>query len=93
MGEAFSAVVDDAGAMYWNPAALSQFQGNQFILGGTYLGITMELQNAVGTRAPNFQPSQRSISGAAVADPQLSELKILNKMLESGTLTVSIKAG
>jgi long-chain fatty acid transport protein len=53
---------------------MGQFQGTQFIIGGTYLGITMDLNSATGTRAPNFQPSQQPISGPgtlpnAVANP------------------------
>lgn len=82
LGNAFagaSAGALDLSSMYWNPAAMGQYDGFQAVFGGSYIGLTMELHDAAGTRAPNFQPSQRTISGPssmpnAVSNPFLPAL-------------------
>ena len=38
MGGAFTAVADDASAVFWNPAGLSQLTDNQIYLSGDYPG-------------------------------------------------------
>ena len=37
MGGAFTAVANDASAIYWNPAGLTQMTGTQFMLGTTLI--------------------------------------------------------
>lgn len=39
MGGAFTAVADDASAIFWNPAGLAQLTDNQFFLSGDYPGV------------------------------------------------------
>jgi long-chain fatty acid transport protein len=39
MGFAFTAVADDPSAIYFNPAGLTQLQGNNVMLGGTYVRL------------------------------------------------------
>jgi len=38
MGGAFTAVANDASAVYWNPTGLTQLNGNQVFLSGDYRG-------------------------------------------------------
>lgn len=39
MGGAFTAVADDASAVFWNPAGLAQLTDNQIFLSGDYPGV------------------------------------------------------
>ena len=39
MGGAFTAIADDATAVYWNPAGLAQLADNQIFLSGDYPGV------------------------------------------------------
>jgi long-chain fatty acid transport protein len=67
-GNAFagaSAGAQDLSTMFWNPAALSLYPGTQMSVGGSWIGIHMDLTGASGTRAPGFQPTDLPISGAA----------------------------
>lgn len=82
LGNAFagaSAGALDISSMYWNPAVIGQYDGMRAVFGGSYIGLTMELSGASATRANNFQPSQRTISGPssmpnAVSNPLLPSL-------------------
>ena len=67
-GNAFagaSAGSQDLSSMFWNPAVLPLFSGNQVSLGGSWIGVHMDLSNATANRAPNFQPTDQPISGAS----------------------------
>jgi long-chain fatty acid transport protein len=44
LGGAFHAVADDATAIYWNPAALSTFNGWQGTLGSSFIALTGEFK-------------------------------------------------
>ncbi|HTK83401.1 MAG TPA: PorV/PorQ family protein [Bacteroidota bacterium] len=43
MGESFTAVANDASALYWNPAGLVQFSDNQVYLGFTWYVVDIDL--------------------------------------------------
>jgi len=95
LGNAFagaSAGALDISSMYWNPAVLSQYQGTQVIVGGTFIGLTMELTGATGTRAPNFQPSQQSISGPS-SMPNAASNPILPAIYMSYSLSPDVTVG
>ena len=42
MGGAFTAVANDASAIYWNPAGLTQLSGTQLMLGTTLISLLKE---------------------------------------------------
>lgn len=66
LGNAFagaSAGAPDLSSLFWNPAVLPLFQGGEVSVGGSWIGIHMDLSGATGTRAPVFQPGSRTISG------------------------------
>jgi len=55
MGGAFTAIANDASAMYWNPAGVARFSGNEFYvdhsnwlvdINHNYLGMVMPLSNS-----------------------------------------------
>ena len=95
LGNAFagaSAGALDLSSMYWNPAVMTQFDGTQAILGGSYIGLTMNLSDASGTRAPNFQPSQRTISGPN-SMPNAASNPVLPAIYLSYGVTPDLKLG
>ncbi len=49
MGETFVAIADDASALYWNPAGITQFKTNQALFGYTrwFGGLTHQSANAI----------------------------------------------
>src|SRR5437867_5242487 len=42
LGETFIAIANDASAMYWNPAGLTQFEGNQAIAAHTWYVVDLK---------------------------------------------------
>ena len=55
---AFTAQADDASAVYYNPAGMTQLRGVQFSVGGLLVGGTTSFQNAAGqTATGDFQGS------------------------------------
>ena len=44
MGDAFVAVANDASALYWNPAGISQFQTNEIIVSQTNWFVDIQHQ-------------------------------------------------
>jgi hypothetical protein len=55
MGESFVAIANDASALYWNPAGLTQFNDNQFIVAHTWyvLDVRHEFFGAVYHLTPS----------------------------------------
>ncbi len=103
LGNAFAGVSagsQDTSSMFWNPAVLPLFEGSQASLGGSWIGIHMDLSGASGTRAPVFQPGQLAISGSpnlpnAVSQPVLPALYVnwgLSDMVHVG-LSVNVPFG
>src|ERR1041385_3752560 len=42
LGESFVAIANDASALYWNPAGLTQFEGNQAIAAHTWYVVDLK---------------------------------------------------
>ncbi len=54
-GNAFAGVSaggNDISALFFNPAVMTQYDGWQFSLGGTYVGLDVKLQDMTATRTP-----------------------------------------
>jgi long-chain fatty acid transport protein len=52
LGNAMTAGVNDPSAVYYNPAALGEIEGNKIIVTGTYAGVYNSIENS-GRRAVN----------------------------------------
>ena len=61
LSNAVTAGVNDPSAVYYNPAALSQIDGNNFLITGSYVGLYNSVENsgrtAVNKHDDNFVPS------------------------------------
>jgi len=66
MGGAFTAVADDASAVFWNPAGLSQLTDNQIYLSGDYPGGFSSAGFAYRPLAKAFESRQLAIGLAIV---------------------------
>jgi len=66
MGGAFTAVADDASAVFWNPAGLSQLTDNQIYLSGDYPGGFSSAGFAYRPSAKAFESRQLAIGLAIV---------------------------
>src|SRR5712692_7673663 len=53
LSNALTAGVDDPSAVYYNPAALGEVEGNQLLLTGTYINIINSVENS-GRKADNL---------------------------------------
>jgi len=89
-GTAFAGVSaggPDIGSMFFNPAAMAQFDGNQAVLGFSYVMPKAELENATATRA-NGTPigTQAEVPNAAKSAvlPNLYAMWSLNQDLKLG---------
>jgi len=102
-GNAFagaSAGAQDISSMFWNPAVLPLYPGIQTSLSASWVRARMDLFSASGSRAPGFQPGDRSISGGpdlpnAVNQPVLPALYVgwgLNEQISLG-LSVNVPFG
>jgi len=57
-GNAFAGISaggGDISALFFNPAVMTQYDGWQFSLGGTYVGLGAKFENASGSRTPVLQ--------------------------------------
>src|SRR5258705_5255495 len=52
LSNALTAGVDDPSAVYYNPAALGEVEGNQLLLSGSYINVVSSVENG-GDRAVN----------------------------------------
>lgn len=73
MGESFAAVADDASALYWNPAGLAQFKGNEVFVAHTnyvvdikhdFLGVAYHVspEDAVGLSITSLQTDDMPVT-------------------------------
>lgn len=95
LGNAFagaSAGGFDISSMYWNPAAMSFFEGSQFSGAGSFIGLTMKLDDSVGTRSGYFEPGQRPISGPT-GYPNAVSNPLLPAMYATWAATPDLKVG
>src|ERR1041384_5783671 len=46
MSNALTAGVDDPSAVYYNPSALSEIDGNRLLLSGTYINVVSSVENS-----------------------------------------------
>jgi len=68
LGNAFagaSAGAQDISSLFWNPAILPLYPGGEVSVGGSWIGVHMDLSGASASRAPSFQPASRPITGPA----------------------------
>lgn len=81
MGEAFVAVVNDASALYWNPAALAQFSGDQVIVAHTeYLvDIKHDYCGAV------YHLSGQDALGASFSSLHMKDMEVTTETQPFGT--------
>jgi len=107
-GNAFAGVSaggNDISSMFFNPAVMTQFSGNQFVIGGSYVGLKAEFSEGTASRTPalvalGFNPSYLPISGSAshpnaaisAVLPEVNLMYSLNKDLKLG-LSVNVPFG
>ena len=108
-GNAFAGVTaggNDISSMFFNPAVMTQFSGNQFVIGGSYIGLSAEYSGGTATRTPALgafyaiNPSYQTISGgsthknAAISAvlPEINLMYSLSKDLKLG-ISVNVPFG
>lgn len=85
-----SAGGSDIGSMFFNPAAMTLFQGNQAVIGFSYVMPKAKLENAAGTRAaalgggPIVGPGSASNAAKSALLPNLYAMWSLNPDLKLG---------
>ncbi len=75
--DAFTAQADDASAVYYNPAGMTQIRGLQFMAGTTLIGGSTHFRNAAGT-------STRGDFGDSVAVPPPSNFYLTANLKDLG---------
>ncbi|MFC1546092.1 OmpP1/FadL family transporter [bacterium] len=76
MGGAFSAVADDITAIYWNPAGLSQLQGNGFGLSAFYVSKNAKSNTSLAnTAVPDNADGDFPIALLSAVEPTMFESK------------------
>lgn len=88
MGDAFAAQADDASALHYNPAGMTQLRGLQFMAGSFYIGGTTNYTSPTGVTATGDR-------SGSVAWPPPSHLYVTANMKDLGVtalgdLTVGI---
>ena len=107
-GNAFAGVSaggNDISSMFFNPAVMTQFSGNQFVIGGSYIGLSAEYSGGTASRTPvltslGFNSSYLTISGgpdhknAAISAvlPEINLMYSVSKDLKLG-LSVNVPFG
>ncbi|WP_243329333.1 OmpP1/FadL family transporter [Mesoterricola sediminis] len=96
LGNAFagaSAGSQDLSSMFWNPAVLPVFGGREVSLGGSWIGIHMDLTGASASRSPVFQPADRPIAGGGPDLPNAVSQPILPALYLSWPVTDRVYLG
>ena len=88
-----SAGAQDISSTFFNPATLSLFSGNTVEVSGTYIGVYMDLDNAQGTRAPNFQPGTQPIASGGTNLPNAVNQPVVPSLYAGWTLSDTLSVG
>ena len=73
LGNAFAGISAGGGdltSLYFNPAVMTQYDGMQFTLGGTYVGLSAKINNASGSRTSDLTSlgfNVAPVTGAALS--------------------------
>jgi long-chain fatty acid transport protein len=102
-GNAFAGVSaggNDISSMFFNPAVMTQFSGNQFAIGGSYIGLSAEYSGGTASRTPalvamGFNASYLPISGQpthgnAAISAVLPEINLMYSMSKDLKLGISV---
>lgn len=79
LGSAFAGVSaggTDISAMYWNPAGMSLYSGNQFIFGVSYIMPSAEIADAKATSAAMF--GSRNVTGPGASPNSVNPVGLPN---------------
>jgi long-subunit fatty acid transport protein len=81
MGDAFVAVANDASALYWNPAGITQFQTNEIIFSHTswFLDIQHQFIGAV------YHLSLDDAIGVSVTSLHMDDMQVTTEFAPQGT--------
>ena len=81
MGEAFTAVANDASALYWNPAGLAQLEKNQIIFSHNewLVDIKHEFAGAV------YHISDNDVIGIAFTSLHMDDMPVTTEVMPFGT--------
>lgn len=69
LSNALTAGVDDPSAVYYNPAALGEIEGNQLLLSGSYINVVSSVENS-GDKA--FNEGRHNLSGSLFGNYHLN---------------------
>jgi hypothetical protein len=81
MGDAFVAIANDASALYWNPAGISQFQTNEIMVSQTnwFVDIQHQFLGAV------YHLSQNDAVGVSITSLHMDDMEITTEFAPTGT--------
>lgn len=81
MGETFVAIADDASALYWNPAGITQFKSNQALFGYTRWlgGLTHQSMNVV------YHVDENNALGASIGLLGVGSIPVTTEFQPRGT--------
>jgi len=82
----------DISAMFFNPASLALYDGNQAVLGFSYINLQVELRDLSGTRAAVFPAPMQPISGPTSV-PNGGSSGLVPNLFASWSLSPDLKAG
>ncbi|TAK66352.1 MAG: PorV/PorQ family protein [Bacteroidetes bacterium] len=81
MGETFTAVANDASALYWNPAGLAQFSENQVMFSHTE--YVMDIKHEFAGAVYHLTPSD--VVGVSVFGLHMDDMKVTTESQPLGT--------
>jgi hypothetical protein len=81
MGDAFVAIANDASALYWNPAGITQFPSNEVVLSQTswFVDIQHQFLGAV------YHLSSNDAVGISVTSLHMDDMQITTEFAPTGT--------